>query len=529
MLSSFVVAVSTTGDGGQGTKAIATEAERLFDSSELKHLQACPLLRAGPSCEHSFHNALQYLPDAGYWRGWMGTHLATAPLTAAFQEQLRGASAIGHLQGSTPPQSRAAYRSTPTVGEPTERLRGGLSHWHPMDFPLGKNAMFLAVTHRLALRQHRTLQTSTAPWLWASGIKHCGRRQGWDCYFKGPYFGRTPPWDLPRQAPLDSSNLRVPGPDEYPWLKRLNKMIEKEVPSWSFRGPTSTASRHQLSSSPAAAPSLRPVSPAASPLRPPMEPVFEETLAREDISQTWLTAQIVHRHLLRLQPRAKKAVQRLLLKAVPDWDAWVVRGLRERAEAPVIAMHVRRGDSCMRFAAQRGVGPHERVSGRPCYPLSLYASAARHMKERYNASVVVLATDSPEVAAEAKRDYGGEFTWLHLPVDHRKLEGQRGVNVGKAKSGHVFIEHRAAKGKLDKWDAVTSALADLQLLGQADMFVGSLNSQFGRLAWLLIYARAGALPPFASMDFGFCCNFWTIKAEECSALRPNVWSCDMPL
>mmetsp|Transcript_45655 Transcript_45655/g.114235 ORF Transcript_45655/g.114235 Transcript_45655/m.114235 type:complete len:98 (+) Transcript_45655:922-1215(+) len=46
---------------------------------------------------------------------------------------------------------------------------------------------------------------------------------------------------------------------------------------------------------------------------------------------------------------------------------------------------------------------------------------------------------------------------------------------------------------LSKREVVAIALADVQRLASADLFMGSNGSQFGRLVWFLIFARSGVL------------------------------------
>jgi hypothetical protein len=60
---------------------------------------------------------------------------------------------------------------------------------------------------------------------------------------------------------------------------------------------------------------------------------------------------------------------------------------------PTIGVHVRRGDSCADWSRPS-----------PCLPLADYTKACQDMAERYGARAVFIATDSAEVAEEARRE-----------------------------------------------------------------------------------------------------------------------------
>ena len=63
-----------------------------------------------------------------------------------------------------------------------------------------------------------------------------------------------------------------------------------------------------------------------------------------------------------------------------------------------------------------------------------------------------------------------------------------------------FIERRNAQGLVDRRRVFASLLADLQLLRDADAFVGTAASWTSRLALLAIVGQTGGLPPFELLD-----------------------------
>ena len=52
-------------------------------------------------------------------------------------------------------------------------------------------------------------------------------------------------------------------------------------------------------------------------------------------------------------------------------------------------------------------------------------------------------------------------------------------------------------------------MIDAELLGQADIFVGTLGSNLGRIAFELILSRKPRVVPFASLDIGWCASYST--------------------
>ncbi|CAH0372795.1 unnamed protein product, partial [Pelagomonas calceolata] len=69
------------------------------------------------------------------------------------------------------------------------------------------------------------------------------------------------------------------------------------------------------------------------------------------------------------------------------------------ARRPVLGVHVRRGDTCL----DGGRGELRKHKGRTCDGLAAYAARARAMVDAHGFRAVFLATDDPQIVAEAQR------------------------------------------------------------------------------------------------------------------------------
>ena len=142
------------------------------------------------------------------------------------------------------------------------------------------------------------------------------------------------------------------------------------------------------------------------------------------------------------------------------------------------------------------------------------------MRDAFGAKRVFLATDSDEAARELANLLDGDGMELTLIGFNRSLVGgSSAANVGKAvNKGTTYIEDRLRQGDpgLDRTLAVSSLLAELELLSSADMLIGTSTSWVSRLAFLALVGRradrrsAGALgtlaggpPPFIFLDAPF--------------------------
>jgi len=171
-------------------------------------------------------------------------------------------------------------------------------------------------------------------------------------------------------------------------------------------------------------------------------------------------------------------------------------GSPEALASPVVALHVRRGDSCNRVRDEPGPvnafvttgrgGKTQRANYRYCYSWSLYRSTLRKLQQRYGVRTVLLATDDAlgEVLRGLETDK--EFNWVYLDYPRRQFK----------KNG--WMEFRKDLGE----DVPLSLASVFELLGSADMLVGSMGSHVSRVLYnkMISSSRTSMLPPFVSVD-----------------------------
>ena len=63
-----------------------------------------------------------------------------------------------------------------------------------------------------------------------------------------------------------------------------------------------------------------------------------------------------------------------------------------------------------------------------------------------------------------------------------------------------FIEQRLAAGDGDPERVGAEAVVDIELLASCSFFVGTMGSNLGRVAFEIMAARLGYVPPFAAID-----------------------------
>jgi hypothetical protein len=174
-----------------------------------------------------------------------------------------------------------------------------------------------------------------------------------------------------------------------------------------------------------------------------------------------------------------------------------------------IAVHIRRGDSCMRWATRVGdaAGASTKTGVRPCYPLAMYLRACRRLRSLYNATRLLVATDSPSVISElvATRAVHG-FEVSYLPFDRGAAFGVEEINIGRssATGAQQFIENRRGT---DNELVLASCAADLAHTSGATAFVGTAASVMSRLMFLNIVGHRGSVPPSMWLDRPFGHSF----------------------
>ena len=164
-------------------------------------------------------------------------------------------------------------------------------------------------------------------------------------------------------------------------------------------------------------------------------------------------------------------------------------------EHPAAAIHVRRGDSCyekkwLKKKIDMDIYPKRM---RPCYRTAVYVDALKRMRRDYGVRTVYVATDSVGLINQLHQNEFPDFNWVYLNFSRSTFND----------NSH-FIEFRE---DLNMDDVSLSFAAELELVSRADMYVGALSSNYGRLMAAAISGRTGTAPPFVSIDgHSHCCH-----------------------
>ena len=198
------------------------------------------------------------------------------------------------------------------------------------------------------------------------------------------------------------------------------------------------------------------------------------------------------------------------LRAVCHINGPYCGGSAEERHTPIAAVHIRHGDSCDRranvpgpfnamFARDAKTGRLERTTYRLCYNWRVYRDALQQLQRAYGVRTVLLSTDDPtgEVVRQARLEAG--FNWLYLDYPRGQFRKR------------AWMEFRS---DLDE-HAPFSLAAELELLSDADLFVGNMGSHTSRMFCMKMVraSRTAELPTFISVDgYGLCCGF----TDECT-------------
>jgi hypothetical protein len=157
------------------------------------------------------------------------------------------------------------------------------------------------------------------------------------------------------------------------------------------------------------------------------------------------------------------------------------------APAPVLGMHVRRGDAAA--AASDGSSPDRAT--RRSFSLHEYLDAADRICGEHDIRHIFLATESIEEIEAAQR-LRPQYTFLWLPHDRSLFPDIR--------SSGTFIEDLALEHPEIAKPLALTAIQDLYFFCECDAFVGTFNSEFSILAWLLAVGGRGHVVPYTSLS-----------------------------
>lgn len=148
---------------------------------------------------------------------------------------------------------------------------------------------------------------------------------------------------------------------------------------------------------------------------------------------------------------------------------------------PSVSMHVKQGDSCTNSS-----------NGRKCFSIEIYMKQLYQIRDLYGVKRVYLATDSEEMITRALRE--GDFNWVFLNISRDLF-----------KSGE-YIDIRMKKNIILRGTAAFSAVSDLELMRQGDIFLGAFSGHFSKTAYYLMTGSRMKLIPFVSIDFTLDCD-----------------------
>lgn len=172
----------------------------------------------------------------------------------------------------------------------------------------------------------------------------------------------------------------------------------------------------------------------------------------------------------------------------------------------VLAMHVRRGDSCSdprRF--------------RRCGNISEYAHAAAMLSARYGYKALFLMTDSEEV----QQAMPAALVAAGWPQDAPVLA--RADATRAAAYRQKPIESVMASGLLEPWAELHGLLIDLHLASRCDGLVGKFTSNLDQIALALMWASARCARPYLSLDAPWCFGSlgWSPEGDATEGPTPD--------
>jgi hypothetical protein len=122
--------------------------------------------------------------------------------------------------------------------------------------------------------------------------------------------------------------------------------------------------------------------------------------------------------------------------------------------------------------------------------LEEYLSEADELCQKYNIKTLYLSTES-ELEVQRAQKLRPQYRILSLPHDRNIFP--------QIADSNEFIERRSLRDPSCIEALVTSALADLHFLARCSGFIGTFNSEFSVLAWLLCFAENKHLVPYINM------------------------------
>jgi hypothetical protein len=145
-----------------------------------------------------------------------------------------------------------------------------------------------------------------------------------------------------------------------------------------------------------------------------------------------------------------------------------------------VAVHVRAGDAC--WVA-------DMLSSRAkCAEVHRYMELVKDMVRVVGPSSIFVSTDDSAVLSSMRNIAPG----LRVVTNH--------LAQSNVLNSSLELDRRLLRNLVDRRYVSEATLIDMLLLASCDSFVGSLDSQMSRVALMLMSARLGRIPHFASVN-----------------------------
>lgn len=162
-------------------------------------------------------------------------------------------------------------------------------------------------------------------------------------------------------------------------------------------------------------------------------------------------------------------------------------GFHSKLHQPVLAVHMRRGDSCLKQGAR---DLFVRGNPRTCHSPATYFEAAQDMRHRHGFKSMYVATDD-QGAFESLRGLAEGAGWKVMSLPFSEVPSRTwGQEFNK--SGQILDQ---LADSLDGYSEILSSLLDVHLMAAAEGFVGRFDGNLGNVAYALMAARTQVLPP----------------------------------
>lgn len=175
-----------------------------------------------------------------------------------------------------------------------------------------------------------------------------------------------------------------------------------------------------------------------------------------------------------LRPKSSLATHFKGVMESMEWDQW----------RPILGVHVRHGDSCMRTEQRR--------AARKCEGLSRYLKEVKQMT-KYGYKAIYIATDDKDVVREAKALFGGLKVLLG-PTTQAQVRP----------TNRMFEVFRDRMQLPELRQEYMEVITDIFLLASCDGLVGKFSSNIARVAYSLNFGQRGCAMPFIALDSYYC-------------------------